>query len=215
MKKILALEDVEKLLRAWRESNDKEALNLLVAGNGGLVGFFAKKHLGKGLSFEELISAGNVGLLNAINIYDYEGRGMQTFRSYISVSIENGMLMEIRRYKKHSHVMSLNEPIGTSKDGDELTLEDILSTDPDVLIDNVIEGMKNDIVKDALKSLTTREQKIILLRYGLDDDHRKTQEEVAEILGCTKATVSNQERKALIKMRHPRNTRKLKNLIEE
>ena len=114
--------------------------------------------------------------------------------------------------KKDSSAYNYDCP---SKDGDELTLEDILSTDPDELIDNVIDGMKNDIVKDALKSLTTREQRIILLRYGLDDDHRKTQEEVAQILGCTKSTVSNQERKALIKMRHPRNTRKLKNLIEE
>ena len=75
--------------------------------------------------------------------------------------------------------------------------------------------MKIDIVREALKSLTSREQQIILLRYGLDDANRKTQEEVAKIFKCSTHTIARQEQKALVKMRHPRNTRKLKDFIDD
>ena len=75
--------------------------------------------------------------------------------------------------------------------------------------------MKIDIVREALQCLTSREQQIIFLRYGLDEVHKKTQDEVAEIFGCSKATIAKQEQKALVKMRHPRNTRKLKDFIED
>ena len=148
-------------------------------------------------------------------MFDYINRDIHGFSGYIGVSIENGMLGELRRYNKHSHVMSLSEPIGTSKDGDEMTLEDILATDDDELIDNVVSSIKNDIVREALLSLTTKEQKIILMRYGLDDKYKKTQAEIAELFGCSKQTIAKQEQKALVKMRHPRNTRKLKDFIEE
>lgn len=112
-------------------------------------------------------------------------------------------------------MVSFEEPIGHSKDGDELKIEDIVGTDAEELVENVISGMKIEIVREALKCLTSREQQIILLRYGLDEAHRKTQDEVAQIFGCTRALISRQEQKALIKMRHPRNTRKLKDFIEE
>ena len=215
MAKKLSLDEIKNLLIRWRALGDKKAFEKLVVGNSGLVGYFAKKYLGKGLSFEELVSAGNLSLINAINMFDYINRDIQGFSGYIGVSIENGMLGELRRYNKHSHVMSLSEPIGTSKDGDEMTLEDILATDDDELLDNVVSSIKNDIVREALLSLTTKEQKIILMRYGLDDKYKKTQAEIAELFGCSKQTIAKQEQKALVKMRHPRNTRKLKDFIEE
>ena len=215
MANVLSLDETKELLRKWREEKNPKAYEKLVVGNRGLVGYIAKKYLGKGLSFEELVSAGNLGLINAINIFDYQERDIRGFSTYIGIAIENTILGELRRYNKHSHVMSLYEPIGTSKDGDELTLEDILATDDNELLDNVISGIKNDIVREALLALTRREQQIILMRYGLDDKCKKTQDEIAEILGCSKQTVSKQEHKALVKMRHPRNTRKLKDFIEE
>ena len=215
MANIISLDETKRLLISWRETGNKKDFEKLVISNSGLVGYFAKKYLGQGLSFEELVSAGNLGLINAINMFDYINRDMQGFSSYIGVSIENGMLAELRKYRKHSHVMSLSEPIGTSKDGDEITLEDILATDDEELLDNIISEIKNDIVREALLALTTREQKIILMRYGLDDKSKKTQAEIAELFGCSKQTIANQEHKALVKMRHPRNTRKLKDFIEE
>lgn len=211
----LSLEETKKCLRAWREFSDKEALEVLMVCNGGLVVFFVKKYLGKGLTFDELKSAGDEGLLRAINKFDYKEREIEKFSSYISVAIENQIRIELKKYNKHSHVLSFDQPIGQNKDGDEMTIEDLIGTDANQLIEDVISEMKIDIVRNALQCLTSRERQIILLRYGLDDTHKKTQDEIAEIFGCSKSLIAKQEKKALIKMRHPRNTKKLKDFIEE
>lgn len=215
MARLLTLEETEKYLKLYREFADEDALTLLVTCNSGLVRFFAKRYLGKGLTYDELVSAGNEGLIKAINKFDYEERDIQGFSTYISVAIENAMKYELRKYHKHSHVLSFEQPLGQNKDGDELTIEDIVGTDAEELMEDVISEMKIDIVREALKSLTSREQQIIFLRYGLDDVHRKTREEVAQMLGCSQTSIANQEQKALIKMRHPRNTRKLKDFIDD
>ena len=215
MARRLSLDEIKNLLRAWRELADKEALEILMICNGGLVVFCAKKYLGKGLTFEELQSAGNEGLINAINKFDYNERPIEGFASYISIAIENQMKMELRKYNKHSHVLSFEHPIGRNKDGAEMKIEDLVGTDAEQLIEDVISEMKIDIVREALQCLTSREQQIIFLRYGLDEAHKKTQDEVAEIFGCSKTTIAKQEQKALIKMRHPRNTKKLKDFIDE
>ena len=215
MARLLTLEETEKYLKLYREFADEDALTLLVTCNSGLVRFFAKRYLGKGLTYDELVSAGNEGLIKAINKFDYEEREIQGFSAYISVAIENAIKYELKKYHKHSHVLSFEQPLGHNKDGDELTIEDIVGTDAEQLEDDVISEMKIDIVREALKSLTSREQQIILLRYGLDDVHRKTQAEVAKIFGCSIPTIAKQEQKALIKMRHPRNTRKLKDFRED
>ena len=211
----LSLEETKKCLRAWREFSDKEALEVLMVCNGGLVVFFVKKYLGKGLTFDELKSAGDEGLLRAINKFDYKEREIEKFSSYISVAIENQIRIELKKYNKHSHVLFFSQPIGQNKDGDEMTIEDLIGTDANQLIEDVISEMKIDIVREALQCLTSRERQIILLRYGLDDTHKKTQDEIAEIFGCSKSLIAKQEKKALIKMRHPRNTKKLKDFIEE
>lgn len=211
----LSLEETKKCLRAWREFSDKEALEVLMVCNGGLVVFFVKKYLGKGLTFDELKSAGDEGLLRAINKFDYKEREIEKFSSYISVAIENQIRIELKKYNKHSHVLSFDQPIGQNKDGDEMTIEELIGTDANQLIEDVISEMKIDIVREALQCLTSRERQIILLRYGLDDTHKKTQDEIAEIFGCSKSLIAKQEKKALIKMRHPRNTKKLKDFIEE
>ena len=215
MARRLSLEETKNCLRAWRELGDIDALEVLTICNGGLVGFFAKKYLGKGLTFDELKSAGYEGLINAINKFNYTENAIEGFSSYISAAIENQMKNELRKYNKHSHVLSFEQPIGQNKDGDEMKIEDLIGTDADQLIEDVIAEMKIDIVREALQCLNSREQQIILLRYGLDETHKKTQEEVAEIFGCSKNTIVKQEQKALIKMRHPRNTRKLKDFIED
>lgn len=215
MTRLLTLEETEKYLKLYREFADEDALTLLVTCNSGLVHFFAKRYLGKGLTYDELVSAGNEGLIKAINKFDYEERDIQGFSTYISVAIENAMKYELRKYHKHSHVLSFEQPLGQNKDGDELTIEDIVGTDAEELMEDVISEMKIDIVREALKSLTSREQQIIFLRYGLDDVHKKTQEEVAQMLGCSQTSIAKQEQKALIKMRHPRNTRKLKDFIDD
>ena len=192
MARRLTLDETKNCLRAWRELANEEALEVLTICNGGLVGFFAKKYLGKGLTFEELQSAGNEGLLNAINKFDYNERAIEGFSSYISIAIENQMKMELRKYNKHSHVLSFDQPIGQNKDGDEMRIEDLVGTDAEQLIEDVISEMKIDIVREALQCLTSREQQIILLRYGLDEVYKKKQDEVAEIFCCSKTTIAKQ-----------------------
>lgn len=215
MARRLTLEETSKCLIAWRELQDDDALTLLTVCNSGLVGYFAKKYFGKGLTFDELTSAGNEGLIRAINKFNYKEIDVQFFSSYISTAIENSMKNELKKYNKHSHVLSFDQPIGQNKDGDELKIEDLIGTDAEELIENVIAEMKIDIVREALQCLTSREKQIILLRYGLDDAHKKTQEEVAKMFGCSIPTIAKQEQKALVKMRHPKNTRKIKDFIDE
>ncbi len=215
MAKRLTLDETQKCLKAWREIDDKDALNALTICNSGLVTFFAKKYLGKGLTFEELQSAGTEGLLNAINKFDYKERSIEGFSSYIAVAIEHQIRRDLEKNNKHSQVLSLEQTIGQNKDGDEMKIEDIIGTDAEELFENVVAEMKIDIVREALQSLTSKELQIILLRYGLDEAHKKSLEEVAEIFGCSRTTIANQEQRALIKMRHPRNTRKLKDFIDE
>lgn len=219
MNRRLTLDETKNYLRAWREFADEKALEFLIICNGGLVNFFAKKYLGKGLTFEELQSAGNEGLFNAINKFNYNERAIEGFSSYISTAIENSMLLELRKYNKHRHVLSFYQPIGQNKDGDEMRIEDLIGTDAEQLSDDVIESIISDMkiksVREALQCLTSREKQIILLRYGLDEAHKKTLDEVAEIFKCSQTTIAKQEKKALIKMRHPRNTRKLKGFIDE
>ena len=215
MARRLSLDETKKCLKAWKELADKEALEILMMCNEGLVVFLTKKYLGKGLTFEELQSAGNEGLLRAINKFDYNERAIEGFSSYISVSIENQIRMELRKYNKHSHVLSFEKPIGQNKDGKEMKVEDLVGTDAEQLIESVISEIKIDFVRETLQCLTSREQQIILLRYGLDEAHQKTQDEIAEIFGCSRSAIAKQEQKALIKMRHPRNTRKLKDFIDE
>lgn len=215
MYKRLTLDETKQNLTLYRELDDHKAIENLVECNEGLVRFLANKYKDKGLTYDELLSAGREGLLRAINKFDYFEKPIEGFSTYISVSIENQIRMELRKYNKHSHVLSFDEPIGQNKDGEEIKVEDLIGTDADELINNVISEIKSDIVREALQCLTSREQQIILLRYGLGDTYRKTQEEIAKMFGCSRAFISHKEQKALRKMRHPRNTGKLKDFIEE
>lgn len=201
MTRILSVEETRKCLRAWREFADRDALEVLTVCNGGLVVFIAKKYLGRGLTFDELKSAGNEGLLNAINKFDYKERPIEGFGTYISIAITNKIKNELRDYNKHSYVLSFEQPIGQNKDGSEKKLEDLVGTDEEQLFEDVISKMKINIVREALQRLTPRERQIVLLRYGLDD-HKKTLDQMAEMFGCSRTAVYVQEQKALVKMKH-------------
>lgn len=213
MARSLTLDETKKYLIAFRELKDKDALMLLTVCNSGLIGYFAKRFLGKGLSYDELVSAGNEALIRAINKFDYLSNDIGMFSSYVAISIENQMKQELRKYNKHSHVLSFEQPIYYSKDGDEITIEDLIATDGEELLENMIADIKIDIVKEVLKCLNIREKQIILLRYGFYNNQRKTQQEIAQIFGCSKQAISKQEQKALLKMRHNKNIEDLKDFI--
>lgn len=217
-KGLLTNEELRNLLERWQYNQDQEAITILIERNMGLVRKIASKFRDYNFTFEELEVIGMEKIWESANNFNFEDKGEELkkiFGSYLAVSIERGILREIKKNVKHDEVLSFSQTIGQNKDGKEQTLEDTLGTDDDMLINDVISEMKSDIVRNALNSLTSRERKIILLRYGLDKDHCKTLEEVGEIYNVSRERVRQWEEKALIKMRHPRNTRKLKDFIEE
>jgi len=217
-KKLLTSEELRNLLSKWRYNNDQQAITIIIERNMGLVRKIATKFRDYNFTFVELEMIGMEKIWESANNFNFEDKGEElakVFGAYLAVSIERGILREIKKNAKHAEVLSFSQSIGQNKDGKEQTLEDTLGTDDDMLINDVLSDIKSEVVKNALNSLTSKERKIILLRYGLEKDKCKTLEEVGEIFGVTRERIRQTEEKALIKMRHPRNTRKLKDFIED
>ena len=177
---------------------DKEAKEILVKHNLRLVAHIAKKYANYGDN-DELISIGSIGLIKAIESFKSDkGTSLAT---YASRCIENDILMTMRTSKKHRSNVSLNEPIGVDKDGNELVIMDMLESDK-----NVIEDVENSIMMEKLSAITKsvldeREYQIIKLRYGLENTGALTQREVAKKFNISRSYVSRIEKKALEKIK--------------
>ena len=177
---------------------DKEAKEILVKHNLRLVAHIAKKYANYGDN-DELISIGSIGLIKAIESFKSDkGTSLAT---YASRCIENEILMTMRTSKKHRSNVSLNEPIGVDKDGNELVIMDMLESDK-----NDIEDVENSIMMEKLSAITKsvldeREYQIIKLRYGLENTGALTQREVAKKFNISRSYVSRIEKKALEKIK--------------
>ena len=177
---------------------DKEAKEILVKHNLRLVAHIAKKYANYGDN-DELISIGSIGLIKAIESFKSDkGTSLAT---YASRCIENEILMTMRTSKKHRSNVSLNEPIGVDKDGNELVIMDMLESDQ-----NVIEDVENSIMMEKLTAITKsvldkREYEIIKMRYGLENTGALTQREVAKKFNISRSYVSRIEKKALEKIK--------------
>lgn len=175
---------------------DKDAKEILVKHNLRLVAHIAKKYANYGDN-DELISIGSIGLIKAVESFKSDkGTSLAT---YASRCIENEILMTMRTTKKHRSNMSLNEPIGVDKDGNELVIMDMLESDQ-----NVIEDVENSIMMEKLTAITKsvldkREYEIIKMRYGLENTGALTQREVAKKFNISRSYVSRIEKKALEK----------------
>ena len=189
--------EAEYVLRA--ENGDKEATELLIRHNLRLVAHIAKKYCNYP-DTDELISIGSIGLIKAIRTYK-SGKGT-ALATYAAKCIENEILMTLRVNKKHKNNVSLNDPVGTDRDGNELTIIDMLSTDEEGVITDVENRMLIEKVAKIVKtSLDKREYEIIVMRYGLNDTPSLTQREVAEKFGISRSYISRIEKKALQKIR--------------
>lgn len=177
---------------------DKDAKEILVKHNLRLVAHIAKKYANYGDN-DELISIGSIGLIKAVESFKSDkGTSLAT---YASRCIENEMLMTMRTTKKHRSNVSLNEPIGVDKDGNELVIMDMLESDQ-----NVIEDVENSIMMEKLTAITKsvldkREYEIIKMRYGLENTGALTQREVAKKFNISRSYVSRIEKKALEKIK--------------
>lgn len=177
---------------------DKDAKEILVKHNLRLVAHIAKKYANYGDN-DELISIGSIGLIKAVESFKSDkGTSLAT---YASRCIENEILMTMRTTKKHRSNVSLNEPIGVDKDGNELVIMDMLESDQ-----NVIEDVENSIMMQKLTAITKsvldkREYEIIKMRYGLENTGALTQREVAKKFNISRSYVSRIEKKALEKIK--------------
>ncbi len=186
----------EYILRA--EQGDKEAKEILIKHNLRLVAHIAKKYANYGDN-DELISVGSIGLIKAVDSFNHS-KGTQ-LATYASRCIENEILMTMRMTKKHRSNVSLNEPVGVDKDGNELTIMDMLAESG-----SVIEDVESNILMERLleltkKCLTEREYEIVRLRYGLGGSPALTQREVATKFGISRSYVSRIEKHALEKIK--------------
>ena len=177
------------------KNGDRHARDELIEHNLRLVAHIVKKYYSNTSDQDDLISIGTIGLIKAVNTFDHT-KGIRLY-SYAARCIENEVLMYFRAAKKSAQDISMNEPIDTDKDGNALTLMDVMSTE-DNIVDNLDCKVKSEQLKRYIAQvLTPRERLIIELRYGLNNDHPLTQREVAARLKISRSYVSRIEKKAL------------------
>lgn len=196
--KPLSAEEEKKYLALARQG-DKSAREILIKHNMRLVAHVVKKYAGAAET-DDLISVGSIGLIKAINTYQ-EGKGT-ALATYTARCIENEILMLLRSGKKHKNNVSLTDPVGTDKDGNELTLMDLLAEKEDNVFAQVEKSIQREKFVAVLKNfLSDREFDILCLRYGLLDGVALPQREVAKKLGISRSYISRIEKRAIEKAR--------------
>ena len=198
--KPLTPEEEVYYLNLLKNENNKEAKEVLVERNMRLVAHISKKYNNSSEELDDLISIGTIGLIKAIDTFNVD-KGIR-LATYASKCIENEILMNIRSNKKNKMQVSLQDPIGVDKEGNAISLIDILGTDVDYIVDKVELKMKISKLYEKIEQiLTERENEIIKLRYGLTPNGYKTQREIAQKLNISRSYVSRIEKKALKKLK--------------
>lgn len=179
------------------KNGDKSARAKLIEHNLRLVAHIVKKYENNKGDNDDLISIGTIGLIKGIDSYSKSHNTRIT--TYIARCIENEILMYFRNNKKHSKNVSINESIGFDKEGNEITILDILKTDNPDFVGDIHTKNNINLLKKYFNVLNARE-KIIIKRYGLNDSDELTQKEIAKSLGISRSYVSRIEKRALTKM---------------
>lgn len=183
-------------LRKIKEGNE-EAKNRLIEHNLRLVAHVIKKYEATGEDLEDLISIGTIGLIKAIKTFD-ENRGTR-LATYAARCIENEVLMYLRNMKKTRMEVSIYDPIGFDKEGNEISLMDVLYSDNEIL-DIVDAKMQEEKIINKMGALNRRERQVIEMRYGILSGLKETQREIAKKLGISRSYVSRIEKKAISKL---------------
>ena len=191
-------EQEEAELLARFQNGDGEARNIQVERNLRLVAHIVKKFENTGEETDDLISIGTIGLIKAINTFDVTQK--TRLATYAARCIENEILMHLRSTKKSRSDVLLYDAIGADREGNEITLIDILGTDPDEVLERVELSVEQERLKEMLTGLGPREKKVLELRYGLGDGIRKTQREISRKLGISRSYVSRIEKRAITKL---------------
>ena len=178
---------------------DEEAKQHLIERNLRLVVYIARRFENTGVNIEDLISIGTIGLIKGISTFKMD-RNIK-LATYCSRCIENEILMHIRKISGQKSEVSLDEPINTDWDGNELLLSDILGTESDTVIRPLEEDVEYQLLREALARLPERDRYIISLRFGLDGREEKTQKEVADLMGISQSYISRLEKRIMQRLR--------------
>ena len=192
-------EEEEELYLGQLHRGEPSAKAILVERNLRLVAHIVKKYSVQNRDVDDLISIGTVGLIKAIESFDLsKGTRLAT---YAARCIENEILMLFRNNKKNKGEVYLQDPIGVDKEGNEICLMDVLSSETDSVTDIVENNLQiKSLYNKISEFLTLREKEIIEMRYGLIDGNVKTQREIASLMGISRSYVSRIEKKALKKL---------------
>lgn len=204
----------EEMIQLLFTDRAPEAKKTLIEHNLRLVVYIARRFDNTGVGVEDLISIGTIGLLKAVNTYKADKN--IKLATYASRCIENEILMYLRRTSKNKAEVSIDEPLNTDFDGNELLLGDILGTDEDVISKDLEREAEHALLRRSIERLSKREKTIVCLRFGLKPESGKdgktpaypveegkemTQKEVAALLGISQSYISRLEKKIMLRLR--------------
>ena len=192
-------DDEEKVFIDLLENNDENAKEKLIEHNLRLVVYVAKKFASSEVDMEDLISIGSLGLIKAINSYRSDKN--IKIATYASKCIENEILMYLRKISKQKQVVSLDEPINTDGEGNELVLFDLLPSECDTPHEDIEKMTEKQILWKVINKLASREREIMVMRFGLDGEDELTQKEVADTLGISQSYISRLEKKIVLRIK--------------
>jgi len=194
----LSIEEEAEILEKLEQKNEM-AKKILVERNLRLVVYIAKKFENSGVNIEDLISIGTIGLMKAINTFDVNKN--IKLATYASRCIENEILMYLRRNSRTKNEVSIDEPLNTDGDGNELLLADILGSEEDGIFKNIEIEADRRMIGEYIENLNEREKCIMELRFGFKCGEEKTQKEVADLLGISQSYISRIEKKIIHNMK--------------
>ena len=179
-------------------TGDEKARNKLIEHNLRLVVFLAKKYENTSIDLEDLVSIGTIGLIKGVNTYKLDKN--IKLATYASRCIDNEILMYLRKTKKKRTEVSFEDSLSFDSDGNELHLEDVLGTEPDIVTKNIEDEQDKLTLQTEVLKLNRRDREIIELRYGLNGHKELTQKEVADLLGISQSYISRIEKKVIKKL---------------
>jgi RNA polymerase sporulation-specific sigma factor len=191
--------DEENELAQKMKNGSEEAKNQLIERNLRLVVYTAQKFMSSNVNIEDLISIGTIGLIKAVSSFD--GEKNIKLATYASRCIENEILMHLRKVSKTKREVSLDEPLNTDSEGNELCISDILSSENDEVSKNVDKEDETSNLIHVLNSLSEKEKEIMCMRYGLSGKTEMTQKQVADFFDISQSYISRIEKKILDKMK--------------
>lgn len=195
----LSLEKEQEIMEKLRNGDDSER-HLLITHNLRLVVYIAKKFESKTTSTEDLVSIGTIGLMKAVKTFNPDKN--IKLATYASRCIENEILMHLRKVNNMKSEMSFDEPLSIDWDGNELTLRDVLGTDPDDVFEPIEYSDEKRLLMDIVNSLPQKERNLMIMRFGLNGGESHTQKQLADSLGISQSYISRLEKRILDKIKN-------------